>query len=51
MSAPCTKRPEASAINGHVWVFVGGSYQSMTPEAAEALRDKLTDAIEKARSQ
>lgn len=41
----CTNRPEAAAIGGSVWVFVGGAYQTMTVAAAKVLREKLDTAI------
>lgn len=40
----CT-RPEAAAIGGRVWVFVGGAYQTMTVAVAKVLREKLDAAI------
>lgn len=48
---PDTERPQASAINGKVHLFVGGAHQVMSVAAAEALIPKITDAVEKARQQ
>lgn len=46
---PNTDRPDATAIDGKVHVFVGGWHASMTVQAAESFSTKLTDAIAKAK--
>jgi hypothetical protein len=44
-----TERPEATAIDGKVYVFVGGIYQAMTVHAGETFYAKLGEAIAKAK--
>jgi hypothetical protein len=47
---PDTHRPDAAGTGGDVYVFVGGTYQMMTVQAAESLHMKLGEAIEKAKA-